>query len=259
MKKRTLYFTIILGVLFAQHAVAQTYKTQLTNNASNGIEFSLSRSDISIEGHNSSEVIIENTDYEAPPERARGLKPLYGGGTDNTGIGLSVEEENGILKIVQTSSNSGDFKVMVPNKIRVLIEEVNWGGGDIEIRNHAGEIEIQSKNGDINLQNVSGPVIAHSTSGDADIVFSEVSNATPTSISLISGYIDVTLPASTRADFRMSSISGEIYTDMDIQMEGGKEGLSRLGGGRKIEGTLNGGGVEMGFKTISGDIYLRKK
>lgn len=252
---------LVLGLFVAApQAFAQQYTHTLGNSAQNVIEFTLSRSDISVEGYDGSEVIIENTDYEAPPERAQGLRPLYGGGTDNTGIGLSVEEEGGVLKVVQAAASDGNFVVRVPHNVRVMIQEVNWGGGDIEISNHRGEIEIQAKNGDINLQNITGPVIAHSTSGDVDIVFSEVSGENPTSVSLVSGYIDVTLPASTASDLYLSSISGEIFTDMDISLKGSSEDkMMRLGGGRNIEGSLNGGGVEMSFKTVSGDIYLRKK
>lgn len=244
--------------LLANQAMGQQYTHQLGNTAENGIEFSLSRSEISIEGYEGNEVIIENTDYEAPPERAEGLRPLYGGGQDNTGIGLSVEEENGVLKIVQASSRDGEFKVRIPNSVRLLVEEVNWGGGDIHIKNHNGEIEIKSKNGDTILENITGPVIASSTSGDMEITFSNVSAATPTSISLVSGYIDVTMPASTKANLNLSSVSGEIYTNMDLSMKGDKEDMKRLGGGHEIEGALNGGGVEMDIKSVSGDIYLRK-
>ena len=259
MKQQIAILTVIIGLFLVPIANAQTYSKALSNSSENGIEFSLSRSSIEIEGYSGNEVTIENTDYEAPPERAQGLRPLYGGGQDNTGIGLSVEEDNGVLKIVQAAATEGNFVVKVPNRIRLMIEQVNWGDGDVAISNHNGEIEIKSKNGDVNLQNISGPVILGSTSGDADIVFSSISNATPSSISLISGYIDVTVPASANVDFALSSISGEIYTDLNLQIQGGKENMQRLGGGQKIQGTLNGGGVEMGLKTISGDIYLRKK
>lgn len=249
---------ILLMVLASQLTLAQEYTHQLSNSSENSIAFSLSRSEISIEGHDGNEVVIRNRDYSAPPERAEGLRPLYGGGQDNTGIGLSVEETNGALEIVQATASGGDYEVRVPNNVRVMIEEVNWGGGDIKISNHNGEIEIQSKNGDIELENITGPVIANSTSGDVDIVFSSVSDANPTSISLVSGYIDVTMPASTATDMYLSSVSGEIYTNMDLSMRGNNGDMKRLGGGRKIEGTLNGGGVEIELKTVSGDIYLRK-
>jgi hypothetical protein len=262
IKKMKNLITILSAIILAfvtQSALAQEYTHELGNSAELGVEFTLSQSDIAIEGYDGTEVVIQNTDYEPPPERAEGLRPLYGAGQDNTGIGLSVEEENGVLKVVQARSDGGEFIVRVPNQIRVMIEEVNWGGGDISISNHNGEIEIKSNSGDIELNNITGPVIASSTSGDVDIVFSRVSTSTPTSISLVSGYIDVTMPPTAAADLHLSSVSGEIYTNLDIALDGeGKENMMRLGGGRKIEGTLNGGGVEIQLKSVSGDIYLRR-
>lgn len=238
---------------------AQEYTHTLGNSADNAIEFILSRSDVVIEGHDSDEVIIRNLDYDAPPERAQGLRALYNSAEDNTGIGLSVEEENGTLKIITASRDDGDYRLMVPNRVRVMVEEVNWGGGDFEMRNLQGEIEIKSKNGDMKLVNITGPVIASSTSGDMEITMDALSQVGPTSISLVSGFIDISMPADAQANFYLNSISGEIYTDLDISLGGeGEDNMRRLGGGRKIEGTLNGGGVEVSLKTISGDIYLRR-
>jgi DUF4097 and DUF4098 domain-containing protein YvlB len=92
-----------------------------------------------------------------------------------------------------------------------------------------------------------------------EMFMDELSQMGPTSISLVSGFIDITMPDDSPADLYLSSISGEIYTNLDVEIMGNnKENMQRLGGGRNIRGTLNGGGVEVNLKTISGDIYLRK-
>lgn len=255
--------TVIAGlamVLITRQATAQEYRHQLANNPEITVQFTVGQSDVVIEGHRSNEVVIRNLDYEEPPERAKGLRALYYSAEDNTGIGLSVEEDNGTLKIIPASRDDGDYRLLIPNRTRLMVEEVNWGGGDFEIRNHSGEIEVLSKSGDIRMMNITGPVIVSSTSGDVEIDFSQLSQGTPTSISLVSGFIDIAVPANSKANFYMSSVSGEIYTDLDLDLTGGdREGMNRLGGGGRIEGTLNGGGVEVGLKTISGDIYLRRK
>lgn len=260
MKNLLFFITLFLLPAFLFPVKAQEYTHTLANSSENAIELTISRGEVYIEGHDSDEVIIRNLDYQAPPERAQGLRALYNSAEDNTGIGLSVEEEEGVLKIVAASNNSGDYRLTVPTRLRLKIEELNWGGTDIELKNHRGEIEINSKSGDMKLQNITGPVIANSTSGDMEIVMDELSQMGPTSISLVSGFIDITLPADSQADLSLSSISGEIYTDLDIDLSGReKEGMMRVGGGRNIRGTLNGGGVEMKLKTISGDIYLRSR
>lgn len=260
MKKTIKLIAFVVLTLLVEQATAQEYRHDLGNSPDVSVEFSVGQSDVMVEGYDGSELIIENLDYEEAPERAQGLRSLYYSAEDNTGIGLSVEEENGILRIVPASRDDGDFKIMIPNRARLMLEQVNWGGGDFEIRNHQGEIEVLSKNGDVMMANISGPITASSTSGDFEIEFSQLSQQNPTSISLVSGFIDITLPAGSNANFNLSSVSGEIYTDLDIELAGRQDDeMSRLGGGGQITGTLNGGGVDVSLKSISGDIYLRGK
>lgn len=261
MKKSIKLIAVVVMTLLAEQATAQEYSHNLGNSPELSVEFSVGQSDVTIVGHDGPEVMIENLDYESEsrPERAEGLRSLYYSAEDNTGIGLSVEEENGTLKIIPASRNDSDYRLMVPNRVRLMIEQVNFGGGDFEINDHLGEVEIQSKTGDINLSNITGPVTASSVSGNVEIEFSELSQANPTSISLVSGFIDITLPRNASARYNLSSISGEIYTDLEIDLEGDEQSnrLSRLGGGGQIIGTMNGGGVEVSLKSVSGDIYLR--
>lgn len=258
MKKSIILIITIFLAILVEQVTAQEYKHTLGNSPDLNVEIAVGQSDVIIEGHDSNEIIIQNLDHNERPERATGLRALYYSAEDNTGIGLSVEEENGTLRIIPASRGDDEYRLIIPNRIRLVVEQVNFGGGDFEISNHGGEIEVQSKTADIRLSNITGPVTASSTSGDVEITFSQLSQANPTSISLVSGFIDITLPADTGANFNLSSISGEVYTDLDINLQGRENNnMNRLGGGGQIIGTLNGGGIEVGLKSISGDIYLR--
>jgi len=80
----------------------------------------------------------------------------------------------------------------------------------------------------------------------------------PNSISCTNGFVDVTLPNNTKADLKMKSINGEVYTDFEVDMGKVKEGMHRLSG-HNLSGTINGGGVEISLRAINSDIYLRQK
>jgi hypothetical protein len=72
----------------------------------------------------------------------------------------------------------------------------------------------------------------------------------------ISGFIDLTVAPDTKADLKMNTISGTMYTNFDFQ----KERNLRHVGGSSISTNLNGGGErKIDLETISGDIFFRKQ
>ena len=79
----------------------------------------------------------------------------------------------------------------------------------------------------------------------------------PATLKTISGDIDVTVAGSNGLDFRAKTISGEMYSDLEISYPEGKEGLNQIVG-MNVKGRINNGGTSMEFETISGNIYLRK-
>ncbi|MDD8016691.1 MAG: hypothetical protein PHX45_13505, partial [Acidobacteriota bacterium] len=86
----------------------------------------------------------------------------------------------------------------------------------------------------------------------------------------------VTLPADLKANVKMKSDQGEIYSDFDIAIKPGPQKIEegaepsterpgRLDGKFHVSiekytyGAVNGGGPEISFSTFRGDIYIRKK
>ena len=79
----------------------------------------------------------------------------------------------------------------------------------------------------------------------------------------------MTFPASVKADVKLVSQGGEVYSDFDVEKDPNPRRIveenGRSRGGRyrvQIEhafyGALNGGGPEMTFETYHGNIYIRK-
>ena len=79
----------------------------------------------------------------------------------------------------------------------------------------------------------------------------------PMLLKTISGEIDMTIPAKYAMDFKAKTISGEVYTDIEIEFPFGKEGLQQVVG-QNVKGRIGAGGKESSLETISGNIYLRK-
>ncbi|GAB3781154.1 hypothetical protein GCM10028818_34680 [Spirosoma horti] len=239
---------------------AQEYKTKLANAKDRKVTIEMDATSLKIEGHNSDDVIIlASSGYEAPPERAKGLKPIYNTNVDNSGIGLAVTTENGGLRIEKATRKQIKYTIKLPRKVALLYQEVNWQGSNVSITNMDGDLEIKTNNASIDLNNVTGPIVANTINGEVKIVYSTLSQEKPTAISTINGPVDITLPANAKANLKLRSINGEMYTDFDLGVKTSKDGMSKVGGGHDIDGTTNGGGVEMQLKTISSNIYIRKQ
>lgn len=254
MKRVLALLTVVC--LFATIAQAQKFSKAFSGGGSKRVVIEADKADLKIIGTSGNDVSIEaDGDFEVP-ERAKGLKPLYRNASDNTGLGLEVTESGGVMTIRKATSKDAEYTIRIPADAALKIEEESWEGSEFEISDLKGEIEVKSLGSDIVIKNVTGPVTANTTSGDITVVFSSVSQSAPTTISNISGFIDVTMPSATKANLRMESISGDLYTDFDLSMQG--KGMPRVGGS-KVVAPVNGGGVEITLKCISDDVYLRKK
>ena len=96
-------------------------------------------------------------------------------------------------------------------------------------------------------------VASNTISGDYEFEYFDQ----PMRLKTISGAIDITVPTSLSLDFDAKTISGEVFSDIDITYPEGKEGLRQIVG-QDFKGRINKGGALSKFETISGNIYLRK-
>ncbi|WP_020531455.1 DUF4097 family beta strand repeat-containing protein [Flexithrix dorotheae] len=255
-----IFFTLLLAIGMAVGLHAQEFKTKFTGKSSNSkISIALNNSEVIIEGHEGNDVIIIAKGFKAPPKRAEGLKPLYNTNVDNTGIGLALIIEGDEMKIEKASREDIDYTFKIPSNVRLVVNETQWQGDGIEVHKMAGEVEVNAKNSDIVFKDVTGPIVANTTNGDIEIVYLSLNQEKPNSIKSVNGFVDVTLPASSKAEVKMRSMNGEIYSNFELTYPEDKKGIPHVGGNNTIEGKLNGGGIMLSINSINDDIYLRKK
>jgi hypothetical protein len=215
--------------------------------------------DLSIEGYTGSEVVVSggNNDDEDNSERARGLKPVYASGTDNTGVGVSVEKDGNriSLRCLLPITHSARYRIRVPESLALEITRDCAGGGETTISNMKNEIEFKGCH-DITLKNVTGPLVISTISGEVNVVFTEISKDKPISIASVSGEVDVTMPAKAGFNLEMGTVSGNMYSDFDFPAT--KEGNMERVGGNNIRAKINGGGIDVRLHSVSGNVYLRK-
>ncbi len=216
---------------------------------------------ITVRGYNGNEAIIEG---EAARRRSRsGPEGMH---RIDTPGGTDVTESNNVITVNGGVMRSSNVTIQVPVQTTVRLKTVN--GGKITVEGITGDVEAQNTNGSVSVTDVSGSVVASSTNGKVIVSLNHVTPNKTMSFSTFNGSIDVTLPADTKANLRMRTDNGEIWTDFDVKVQGSpapvveddaKNHSHHVKVDNSVLGTINGGGPEIQLRTFNGSIYLRKK
>jgi DUF4097 and DUF4098 domain-containing protein YvlB len=200
---------------------------------------------------------------DAPPPPA-GMRRLSAGRRGS----LSVEEDNNRIEVRSRTVNSEmDLEIELPVRTNLELRVVN--GGEIAVEGVEGSIEVNNVNGPVRLTGVSGSVVASSVNANVTVRLTRVTDAKAMAFSSLSGTVDVTLPATTKANLKLRSDNGDVFTDFDVQQTEppARSGFVRSDRSDKrvrfesnntIYGTINGGGPEIEARSFNGSVFIRK-
>ena len=158
-----------------------------------------------------------------------------------------------------------NLSLKVPKQdVKLKLNTINEG--DIEVADINGELELNNVNGAITANGISGSVVATTINEDVKVVFVSVDPGAAMAFSSLNGNVDITFPADTKANLKLKSDMGEIYSDFDVAVEKSQRNVNRTAesGMYKLNiddwvyGKINGGGPEFMMKNMQGDIYIRK-
>ena len=221
--------------------------------------------ELKIVGYDGTDLKVERTGRGSDrDERARGLRKINARGlVDNTGQGVSVTADGDHLLISQVGDSDGLLTVSVPNRSVVRVVQSSNRGDDLTVANFSGELEVSMHYNDVRLVNTSGPLAVNVVYGDieADLTATPLRNDARLHSSY--GSVDVILPKAAKADLRLSTSYGDMYTDFDVvvkastKQDGDDCGHCSHSGG--LTGQINGGGPLLALTATYDDIYLRKK
>jgi hypothetical protein len=247
-------------------AMGQMKKFEYSPKVKNKVEIRNLLGEISLQNTSGNAIVIESDFKMDVPDRAQGLK-LLGSMEDNTDIGVNVSEENGIVSIQGAVKQVRDhkYKISVPTGMAVNLDYNSpFTNGDLIIDSFTGSLEIHTLNASVKITNSTGPFTVNTISGDVEVIFSSINQIAPTSLASVSGLVDVTIPSGEKATFGINTINGNVYNNLDLKTAKETEPDKRAYGMNAIrrdtgEFTLNGGGQKVYLKSISGNIYLRKR
>jgi hypothetical protein len=256
MYTRTCFLTFFSLIVSANFLLAQEKRITVQNPK----EVTLILCDfydlLPIEGYPGNDIIISSTavEFSGTSERAKGLKAVYPSGIDNTGLGLTMTRDGKNIQFTcLLTKHKGIYKLKVPEDIILNIKSDGDHTNSLNIENMKNEIDADVA-GAIKLKNVSGPLVLSTFNGNIEVVFDEISPK-PISMVNVNGAIDVTIPAKSPVNLELSNLSGNIYSDFDLKSA---EKKGQPNGANTINTKLNGGGTNMKFTNVNGNIYLRK-
>jgi len=230
------------------------------------VKVALINGGITVKGYNGKEVIVESrlTDGESHRHHnaPAGMHQIY-----PQGAGLQVEEsENTVTIGTERINSNASISIQVPFDTSLKLRTVN--GGNIVVDGVTGDLDVDDTNGAVTLTHISGSAVAHALNGKVLVTLDKVSPNKAMSFSSLNGDIDVTLPADIKANVKMKTDNGEIYSDFDVQLGNPRQPIvegNRSGNGKYkvrfdhgVYGTINGGGPELQFTTFNGSIFIRK-
>jgi hypothetical protein len=256
MKAMKISVIALCFILIAEKVSAQEYKITVQNPKNTRVILKNFNGQLPIEGYGGNDIVITSTygRYE-PPEKAKGLKPIFPGGADNTGIGLDVEKTDKIITItcLIPFTQEGEYKIRMPESATIEVSSDCERANHVSIKGMKNELDIETCY-DIELKDVTGPLVLASN-GNIDVTFSTINTTKPSSVQSVTGDIDITMPVNTPVSLELSTGSGAFYSDFDFTDI--KKDLKIIGG-NELRYDLNGGGFKFNIGSISGNIFLRK-
>lgn len=268
---RTYFFPVVLtafcaGGLTAQEGDRATIPFS-DASAPKRLTVSLIHGSIQVNVHsNNKEAVVEALNQRSSSRSSRRQPPAGMRRIETTASGLSAEEDNNHIKLqVDSHSRTVNLMIHVPADTSLKLSTVN--GGNISVEGISGEIDANNVNGNVTLTNVSGAVVAHALNGKVQVDLTRVTADKAMSFSTLNGNVDVTLPSAAKANLKMKSENGDIYSDFEILLKptssqpaaSSTKGKYKLRFDRAMYGSINGGGPEFTFTTLNGTIYIRKK
>lgn len=269
MKKIRTVLLTLLSIMMLGVIGQETQKQQLVIPLSNPdkpgfLELGGINCSINVSGYDGKEVIVvaySKGGMTKISETKNGMKKI-----NASSMSIEAEEKDNRIEISSGLNHEGiNFEVKVPYNFSLELSTVNEG--EIKVENVNGEISANNINGPITLYKVSGLVSASTINEDIIITFDKVTPDSPMAFSSLNGNIDITFPASIKANLKIKCDRGDILTDFDVELskerkvnnETNKKGVYKVSVDEWVYGKINGGGPEYSFKNFNGDIVIRKK
>ena len=271
MKTTRIISTLAIAIFLSAKAWAQeSGKEQMVVPLSSPgkpfkLEAHLVDGSVTVNGYEGKDIVVEVLQSEKHHSEdhsgSGGMHRINNGNSAD----VQAEERNNEVTVSGTAGRAVNLLIKVPTtEGNFKFGTVN--GGNVNGSNLNGDLEVSNVNGYIKLTHISGSVVANTVNGNVMVTFKSIDPKAAMAYSTLNGNVDVTFPASLKANVKLKSDRGDVFTDFDVATDMHKPEVSKSDGkgmySLKIEdwvyGKINGGGPQLLMKTTFGSIYIRK-
>lgn len=239
--KSLLMLVLGLGMLLCAASGADFQKTYAIS-AGGQIKVQNVSGDITVTGYDGNSIMVTATKEGRDQDQVT-IEDRSSGDT----VDLSVEYPH-----KGNVSASVNFDIRVPRAVEYNFGRLVSVSGDVHVSDVMGNLQVESVSGDVEVDGVSGIVSASAVSGDVNVSLKKAGSGNMKFTS-VSGDVAVRAPASLDADVEMSTISGSLNTDFQLEVH-----EPRYGPGRSARGRLGPGAFSLHITTVSGKVSLTK-
>jgi hypothetical protein len=272
MKNMKIAGLVLLGLIIGTKSFGQAGSTeQLTVPLSSpgkpySLKVHLVSGSVKVVSYDGKDIIINavprnGDDEEGSKAVENGMKRISTHGSYEV---TAKEADNNVTVNTGNPNKAIDLDLKIPQDVKLQVGTVN--DGEVVVENVRGELEVNNVNDKITLTNISGSVVANTVNGDVTVTFKTIDPKAPMAFSTLNGDVNVTLPADTKANLKLKSDNGDVYSDFDIDIDKTpakvdkitEPGMYKIKKDDWVYGKINGGGPEMMMKNMQGNIYVKK-
>ncbi len=172
--------------------------------------------DVTVTGADTNEVtVLANIKNKHTPEhRSDGLRRL------DSEVTYTASEKDNVVTIelagdARFGGTGTRLTLTVPRNTSIIMK--NALGGNATVKDLTGDVEIHSVNGEVRLERINGSALVDTMNGEISASFTKLAEGKPLSFTSMNGEINVRIPADTRANVRLRTQNGAVYTDFDEQ------------------------------------------
>jgi hypothetical protein len=178
-------------------------------------------------------------------------------------------EVSGVIGSVEAETINGGITLRGAAK-EVSLQSVN---GAVDVSGPRGRTEIEVVNGSVTIQDASGHVEASTVNGEVIVGGGPFEKAALESVAgsvsfkadlaamgrldveTVSGSVEILVPANIKADFSISTFSGEIENDLGVGTVQQQEYIPA----KELSFSTGSGGARITVDTLSGSVHIRKR